>query len=116
VRNGFVRGGVTPLFPFPDRLPSVFSALDEKANSSQQDGKTLYLHVMKWPADGKLVVEGMPAQATDASFLSPKAPQGALDIAQSETFLTLTLHAQAIDSNDTVIKVSLRKDISQDDI
>ncbi|MDA0812946.1 MAG: hypothetical protein O3C21_11240 [Verrucomicrobia bacterium] len=22
-----------PLFPFPDRLPSVFSALDEKANS-----------------------------------------------------------------------------------
>ena len=24
---------VNPLFPFPDRLPSVFSALDEKANS-----------------------------------------------------------------------------------
>jgi hypothetical protein len=24
---------VNPLFPFPDRLPSVFSALGEKANS-----------------------------------------------------------------------------------
>jgi hypothetical protein len=25
--------GVNPLFPFPDRLSSVFSALGEKANS-----------------------------------------------------------------------------------
>ena len=82
------------------------------ANLSK-DGKTLYLHVMKWPADGQLVVEGMPAQATKASFLSPKAPQGTLDLTQSENTLTLTLPAEAIDPNDTVIKVSLGENISQ---
>ena len=30
---GISRQLVNPLFPFPDRLRSVFSALDEKANS-----------------------------------------------------------------------------------
>jgi len=29
----FFEKAVNPLFPFPDRLPSVFSALGEKANS-----------------------------------------------------------------------------------
>jgi hypothetical protein len=57
-----------PGAPFPVR-PAWGDA------SLSKDGKTLHLHVMKWPADGKLVVEGIPAQATNASFLSPKAPQ-----------------------------------------
>jgi len=65
--------------------------------------------VMEWPKDGKLVVEGMPGKASAASFLSPKAPQGALDFAQTKTSITLTLPAQPIDPDDTVIKVSLRE-------
>jgi hypothetical protein len=32
-QRGFAHCGVNPLFPFPDRLSSVFSALGEKANS-----------------------------------------------------------------------------------
>ena len=46
-------------------------------------------------------------KASAASFLSPKAPQGALDFAESKTSLTLTLPAQPVDPDDTVIQVSL---------
>ncbi len=76
------------------------------ANLSK-DGKTLYLHVMKWPADGKLLVEGMPAQATEASFLSPKAANAKIAFVQKGPNLHLTLPGAALDPNDTVVKVSL---------
>lgn len=81
------------------------------ANLSK-DGKTLYLHVMKWPADGKLVVEGMPAEATNASFLSPKAANAKIAFVQEGQNLNLTLPGAAIDPNDTVIKVTLGKTAS----
>ena len=32
-KHGLIRWRANPLFPFPDRLPSVFSALGEKAIS-----------------------------------------------------------------------------------
>lgn len=76
------------------------------ANLSK-DGKTLYLHVMNWPKDGKIVVEGLPAQATCASFLSPQAADAKIACAQKGEKLNLTLPANAIDPNDTVVKVSL---------
>ena len=71
------------------------------------DGKTLYLHVMKWPKDGKLTVEGMPGMATSASFLSPQAADTKIVCAQKGKKLHLTLPGTAIDPNDTVVKVSL---------
>jgi alpha-L-fucosidase len=75
------------------------------ANLSK-DGKTLYLHVMKWPKDGKLTVEGMPGKATSASFLSPQAADAKIACAQKGEKLNLTLPGTAIDPNDTVVKVS----------
>jgi alpha-L-fucosidase len=93
-----------------DTLPNPLPARPAWGDASlSKDGKTLYLHVMKWPKNGKLIVEGMPGKASSASCLSPKAPQGALDFAQSKTSLTLNLPAQPIDPDDTVIKVSLGK-------
>jgi hypothetical protein len=49
----------------------------------------------------------MPGKALGASFLSPKAPQGSVDFTRSGTTLTLSLPGQPVDSDDTVIKVSL---------
>ena len=93
-----------------DTLPNPLPARPAWGDASlSKDEKTLYLHVMKWPKDGKLVVKGMPGKASGASFLSPKAPQGVLDYAESGTTLTLTLPAQPVDPDDTVIKVSLGK-------
>ena len=71
------------------------------------DGKTLYLHVMEWPKDGKLFVEGLPGKATSASFLSPKAADAKIAFAQEGPNLNLTLPGTAIDPHDTVVKVSL---------
>ena len=86
--------------PLPDR-PAWGDA------NLSKDGKTLYLHVMKWPKDGKLTVEGMPGKATSASFLSPQAADTKIACAQKGKKLHLTLPGNAIDPNDTVVKVSL---------
>ncbi len=73
-----------------DTLPNPLPARPAWGDASlSKDGKTLYLHVMEWPKDSKLVVEGMPGKASAASFLSPKAPQGALDFAESKSKLLL---------------------------
>lgn len=76
------------------------------ANLSK-DGKTLYLHVMKWPADGKLTVNGVAAKATSVTFLSPKAADRKVAFTQDATALKISLPGQAPDTNNTVIKVSL---------
>ena len=76
------------------------------ANLSK-DGKSLYLHVMKWPKDGKLFVEGLPGKATSVSFLSPKAADTKIAFAQEGPNLNLTLPGTAIDPHDTVVIVSL---------
>ena len=86
--------------PLPDR-PAWGDA------NLSKDGKTLYLHVMKWPKDGKLTVEGIPRKATSASFLSPQAADTKIVCAQKGKKLHLTLPGTAIDPNDTVVKVSL---------
>ncbi len=76
------------------------------ANLSK-DGKTLYLHVMKWPADGKLTVNSVAAKATSVTFLSPKAAERKVEFTQDATALKISLPGQAPDTNNTVIKVSL---------
>ena len=76
------------------------------ANLSK-DRKTLYLHVMKWPADGKLRVDDVPVKATSAAFLSPKGAGQSFSISQDGTALELTLPPKPIDENNSVIKVAL---------
>ena len=82
------------------------------ANLSK-DGKTLYLHVMKWPANGKLTVEGVTPKVESVTFLSPKAANAKIAFAQEGPNLNFTLPGAAIDPNDTVIKVSLGGNILQ---
>jgi alpha-L-fucosidase len=75
--------------------------------SLSKDGKTLYLHVMKWPADGKLHVVGVPVKAASAAFLAPKGADQKISFFQDGSTLALDLPAKAIDAHDTVIKVLL---------
>ena len=76
------------------------------ANLSK-DGKNLYLHVMKWPADGKLTVDGVAAKATSVTFLSPKAANRKVKFTQNGAALKISLPGQAVDLNDTVLNVLL---------
>ncbi len=81
------------------------------ANLSK-DGKTLYLHVMKWPADGTLTVEGVVPKVSSVDFLSPKAADRKAVFKQEGTNLKITLPGQAVDPNDTVLKVTLVEPIT----
>ena len=76
--------------------------------SLSKDGKTLYLHVMQWPANGKLRVDGVPVTAASADFLAPKGADQTISFSQDGSSLALDLPAKAIDAHDTVIKVSLQ--------
>jgi alpha-L-fucosidase len=76
--------------------------------SLSKDGKTLYLHVMQWPADGKLRVDGVPATAAAAAFLDPKGADQTISLEQDGSTLALDLPADAIDPYNSVIKVSLK--------
>ena len=64
---------------------------------------------MKWTADGKHRVDGFPVKATSATFLSPKGAGQSFSITQDGTALELTLPAQPIDKNNSVIKLALAK-------
>ncbi len=76
------------------------------ANLSK-DGKTLYLHVMEWPADGKLAVEGVTPKVQSATFLAPQAARKKIPFTQDGANLNLTLPEAAIDPHDTVIKLEI---------
>jgi alpha-L-fucosidase len=76
--------------------------------SLSKDGKTLYLHVMQWPADGKLRVDGVPVKAAAAAFLDPKGADQTISLEQDGSTLALDLPADAIDPYNSVIKVSLK--------
>ncbi len=75
--------------------------------SLSKDGKTLYLHVMQWPADGRLRVEGVPVKAASASFLAPGGADQEIPLAQDGSSITLELPAEAIDAHNTVIKLPI---------
>jgi alpha-L-fucosidase len=76
------------------------------ANLSK-DGKTLYLHVMKWPDGGKLAIEGVAAKVESVAFLAPKAAEAKVVFAQEGKKLSLKLPGHPPDANDSVLKVSL---------
>lgn len=76
--------------------------------SLSKDGKTLYLHVMQWPANGKLRVDGVPVTAASVAFLAPKGADQKISFSQDGSSLALDLPAKAIDAHDTVIKMVLQ--------
>jgi alpha-L-fucosidase len=75
--------------------------------SLSKDGKTLYLHVMQWPTNGTLRVDGVPVKAASADFLAPKGADQKISFSQNGATITFDLPAKAIDAHDTVIKVLL---------
>ena len=72
--------------------------------SVSKDDKTLYLHILNWPEGGELSLPGMTAKAASASFL---ANGETAEFKQESETLTIQLPEQAIDSLNTVIKVTL---------
>lgn len=76
------------------------------ANLSK-DRKTLYLHVMQWPEDGKLTADGVTPKVSSVAFLSPKAADRLVEFAQEGTALKISLPGEAVDQNDTVLKATL---------
>lgn len=72
--------------------------------SVSQDGRTLYLHVMKWPASGNISLEGLSSPVTAASYL---ANGKKAEFNQQGALLTLILPTKPLNKYDTVVKVSL---------
>jgi|GEM_PF-5976367 len=67
-----------------------------------KDGKTLYLHILKWPESGTVSVEGLESKATSARFL---ANGEKADFMQDGNTLKITLPAKPLNQYDTVVKV-----------
>lgn len=65
----------------------------------------VFIHVLQWPADGKLVLPALPKRVTAARLLA--APSASVRVEQSSTALTLTLPAQAPDPIASVISLDL---------
>ncbi|MGJ8654583.1 MAG: alpha-L-fucosidase [Opitutaceae bacterium] len=70
-----------------------------------KDGKTLYLHVIDWPDNGSITVNGMPSVASSAVFL---ANGKQADFSQEGDALKVTLPSERLDPYDTVIKLQLK--------
>ena len=91
-----------------DTLPNPLPARPAWGDANlSKDGTTLYLHVMKWPKDGQLMVEGVVPRVASAAFLSPKASDRKVDFTQDGAALKISLTGQAVDPDDSVVKVSL---------
>jgi alpha-L-fucosidase len=65
----------------------------------------IYIHVLKWPADGKLVLPPLKSKAAKASLLA--APEAAVRVETSAQATTLHLPPQSPDAVATVVKIDL---------
>ena len=77
--------------------------------SISKDGKSLYLHVMKWKA-GELGLENVPVKVTAASFLENAE---AIPFAQESTTVSLTLPEKSVNPYVTAIKLSLKEPLNE---
>ena len=66
--------------------------------------KRLYLHVFDWPADGSLLVEGLPAKVSRAVLLADGRP---LQFTGKDRSVTLMLPAKPGDAAHSVIALEL---------
>lgn len=80
-------------------------------------GKSLYLMVTRWPADGKLRLPGLRSRVLSASLLA--APDAKIKVKQSHTAdwheLDLTLSAEAPDACISVIRLDVAKAVDVDE-
>ncbi len=81
---------------------SVFSRLPWGRSTTK--GRTLYLHVFDWPADGRLTVPGLTTPAKGVRLLAGGVP---LQATTSETGLVVKLPDKAPDPIASVIAVEL---------
>ncbi len=80
-------------------------------------GKSLYLMVTRWPADGKLRLPGLRSRVLAASLLA--APNATVKVKQSHTAdwheLDLTLPAEAPDPCVSVLRLDMAKAVDVDE-
>ena len=63
----------------------------------------VFIHVLQWPADGRLVLPALPKRVTSARLLA--APSASVPVEQSASNIVLTLPAQAPDPIASVIRL-----------
>ena len=78
--------------------------------SVSKDGKSLYLHVLKWPESGSITVNGLTTPATSAAFLANGTKA---DFAQEGNGLKIHLPEQPLSEYDTVIKLSFAESVGE---
>ena len=72
--------------------------------SGSKDGKTLYLHILKWPESQTITVNDMPATAVSAVYLATGEDA---HFQQEGEILRVTLPEKQLDQYDTVVKIRL---------
>ena len=99
-----------------DTTPSPFKRLPWGRCTKQitADGATLYLHVFKWPQDGKLLVSGLKNKVAKSYLLTADGNQ-ALETESSPEGVTVSVPAAAPDpiSSTVVLKIEGAPNIEQ---
>jgi len=72
-----------------------------------RNGKTVYLHVLKWPADGRLLVPLLNKDVRARLLASPEAP---LPVSYEDKRLVIEVPPEAPDPAITVIALELKED------
>ena len=75
-----------------------------------KDGKTLYLHILRWPESGSITLDQLPTQAASATYL---AGGESADYVQEGPRLRITLPAKPLNEFDTVIKVECNDSLTE---
>ena len=70
-----------------------------------QKNNVLYLHILKWPADGKIKIP-LKTEVTKATFLA--APKTNISFSSDEKFVYITLPKKPIDTIATVLKLDIK--------
>ena len=76
-----------------------------KAIASTRKGKTIYVHVLKWP-DDVVKLPDIPAKIVSAEILGG----GRAEFRQTESGIEITVDAALRDTNDTVVALKLDSD------
>jgi len=96
--------------------PSPFSSLDwgRCTQKSSAAGAILYLHVLNWPANGKLTISGVLNSPITAYLLAdPKKTP--LQVIRQQDALIITLPKNAPDPDNSIVKLELQGKLDQTD-
>jgi len=72
--------------------------------TASKTGDTLYLHVLKWPETGSLVLEGANQKITSVTYL---ANATSAEYVRQDGVVTIQLPSAPLNPYDTVIKVTI---------